>query len=273
VFDWTVPGYRGIRELGHGAPGRTVAGVHEASGLPVTIRYLPSDPALAGYRADARVLAGLRSPHVAPVYEHVETDHGAATIREYVEGASVRQLAGSGLRPESALALLQAGLLGLAAAHAEGVRHRRYRPENLLVDQHGAARVTDFALAARAGASDEGPTDGGPTDEVAADGVPEATGASAWIMEAEAARDDVRAAYATFLTCLTGREPEPTDLFAPGRLPKRLRALAEPAAAGDGAALLTAVAAAGRAVSRDWAKRAVSDLASRVAKARPRRER
>ena len=254
VFDWTAPGYRGIRELGHSRSGRTVAGVHEASGLPVTIRYLPPDPTLADYRDDARVLAGIRSAEVAPLYEYVETDHGAATIREYVEGASVRQIVGgSGVRPESALALLQAGLGGLAAVHAQGVTHRRYCPENLLVDQQGAARVADFALAGRPASSDE------VTQPL--------------IMDAEAVRTDVRAAYGVFLMTLTGREPEPAEIFAPGRLPRKLRPLAEPAAAGDGAALLTAVATAGRAVSRDWAKRAASDLASRVAKARPRRER
>ncbi len=120
---WTVPGYTDVRELGRSGRGRTVLATHAATGTPVSIRYLADDLRgheryLAGYRAGARVLAAVESPYIATMYEYVESDDGVATVREYVDGGSVRQLmATSGLHPEAALSVLNAGLQGLAAAH------------------------------------------------------------------------------------------------------------------------------------------------------------
>lgn len=247
MLHWRVPGYRPLREL---RPG-TVLARHEASGHPVLLRYHPPGPesALAARRADARALAGLASPHIASFYEHVEVALpgesagavGAVTVREYVDGASVRSLlARSPLPPESALSLLRAGLLALQRAHEVGVTHRGYKPENLLVDAQGAARVTDFAVT---------PAPAGETAE------PDPTTST---------MDDIRAAFAVFLACLGARA---------GKLPRRLRGLAPAGTAGDGPALLEAVEQAGRnGWGPQWCARGERELARRVARAQRRAE-
>jgi serine/threonine-protein kinase len=247
VLDWRVPGYRPLREL---RPG-TVLAHHEASGHPVLLRYHPPgpEPALAARRADARALAGLASPHIASLYEHIEVvlpgqpadAVGAVTVREYVDGASVRSLlARSPLPPESALSLLRAGLLALQRAHEAGVTHRGYKPENLLVDAQGSARLADFAVTPAAEPSGE-KTESEPTNPV---------------------MDDIRAAFAVFLACLGARDR---------KLPRRLRGLAQVGAEGDGPALLEAVEQAGRAGwGPQWCSRGEQELARRVARARRR---
>jgi serine/threonine-protein kinase len=246
VLDWRVPGYRAVRELRPlGTSGRSVLAVHEASGLPVTLRYHAPQPTSDGWRAHARALAGVVSPHVAPLYEYIEVtlpeQVGVATVREYVPGASVRRLvSASRLAPTSALAVLRTGLLALQTAHEHGVSHRGYKPENLLVDAHGTTRLADFSPPDRSDFREN------------SESAPQS-----WILE------DVRAAVAVFLECLTG-----SRRAGAGKLPRRLRILTEPGTAGDGSALLEAVEKVGRTGwGQDWLSRGERELAGRVAKA------
>ena len=232
--DWAVPGYTDVRELGHHDAARTVLAIHSATGLPVAIRYLADTLCqdadyLAGYREDARLVAGVESPNIAEMYEYVESGHGVATVREFVGGASLRKvLPASGLGPAAALSVLKAGLLGLAAAHERGVTHRSYKPDNMLIDAAGRAKLSDFAMAG--------------------DRSTGSTGA-----------EDVRAAFATFTRCLAGSGARSAEL------PKKMRGLTGPGTDGDAPALLTALDTAGRAsAGTDWEAKGRKLLATLV---------
>lgn len=271
MLDWTVPGYRAVRELRRGTSAtglgeRTVLGTHLATGLPVLLRHLDGtlpEADLDARRADARLLAAVRDAHVAHLYEWVETDLGVALVRQYVPGASVRSvLRGSRLAPAAGLVTLRAGLLGLAAAHEQGLAHRGYKPENLLVDAEGTVRLADFA-ASRPPHSPVDPsataTPDGPAATAGGEPAPPARRDG---FDDERARD-VRAAFATFVAAVTGGDN-------PDKLPRKLRGLAGAAAALDGAALLAALEPAARAaIGADWHQRGARELASLVAKAQP----
>jgi serine/threonine-protein kinase len=202
VAGWSVPGYTGLKTLGSGGFGDVVLARHDESGTLVAIKYLRqnllSDTRFAEmFRGEAAVLAGLDDPHVVRLYEYIESPSGAAIVMELVDGVSLRQILereGATI-PEAALVVLQGSLLGLAAAHAQGVVHRDYKPDNVLVDEDGASKLTDFGIAARTGDR----TTGGGTLAYAP---PEQfTGGPA------SPAGDVYAATATFFECLTGRPP------------------------------------------------------------------
>ena len=79
-----------VRELGHNGGSRTVLATHSATGLQVAIRYFGEDrdeAALADCRESARQVVAVESPNIAGLYEYVESHDGAATVREYVDGA------------------------------------------------------------------------------------------------------------------------------------------------------------------------------------------
>jgi serine/threonine-protein kinase len=248
VHSWTVPGYTDVREFGRTTRGRAVLARHAATGAPVTIRYLADDlrgdeAFLTGYRTAARALAEVESPYVAELYEYVESDDGIATVREYIDGGSVRHLIpSSGMHPEAALSVLNAGLQGLAAIRAAGGTHGAYKPENLLVGRDGSTKLADFAADA-----------GRDPEQAAGDGA-----------------EDISAALTTFLECLLGsRAARRIDRRTLDRLPNRLRVLVSAAANNDGSAVVTDLTASARATYGDeWETSARARLAQQPSRLR-----
>jgi serine/threonine-protein kinase len=198
-----VPGYAQERELGHGASGRVVAAVNVVTGQRVAIKYLADrlfrDPKfLAGFRAEAGLLRSLEVPQVVRLLDYVEAPGmGAAIVMELIDGVSLHQLiARNGpAGPESALAVLKGSLLGLAAAHAAGIVHRDYKPDNVLVDGQGNSKLSDFGIAIRAGRN------------VPVAGTPLYMAPEQWHGAPATPATDIYAASAVFYECLTGTAP------------------------------------------------------------------
>ncbi|MFD0368119.1 serine/threonine-protein kinase [Streptomyces sp. NPDC127114] len=215
---WSVPGYAAVKPLGRGAGGRVVLARHEATGVPVAIKYLSERlhgdrDFLARFRAEARLLGDLRHPCVVRLYEYVEARSGAAIVMEAVDGVTLREMlrAHGATGPEAALVLLKGSLLGLGAAHAAGVVHRDYKPENVLVRADGSSALADFGIAVRAGR------------EAEAAGTPAYMAPEQWEGEPAGPASDVYAAAAVFYECLTGRRPFQADELIALRL-QHLRA-------------------------------------------------
>ncbi len=202
MSEWTVPGYTELKPLGSGGFGSVVLARHDATGTAVAVKYLlPAlrhDPEFAAlFRGEAETLGALDDPHVVRLYEYVESAAGAAIVMELIDGVTLWDILSQHGRttPEAALVVLYGSLLGLAAAHARGVVHRDFKPRNVLVNAHGASKLTDFGIAARAGT----PTI--PSGSVAYAPPEQFDGGPA------SPASDVYAATATFYECLAGRPP------------------------------------------------------------------
>ncbi|MFT3699934.1 MAG: serine/threonine-protein kinase [Kofleriaceae bacterium] len=103
---------------------------------------------------EAQALARLSHENIVTVHDVGEHAGSMYIAMELVEGATLREWQKDKPWREILRAYLDAAR-GLSAAHAAGLVHRDFKPENVLVDAKGDVRVTDFGLARRAG-------DGGP---------------------------------------------------------------------------------------------------------------
>ncbi len=96
---------------------------------------------------EAQAMARLSHPNVVVAYE-VGTFQGHVFIAmEFVEGMDLRTWLSREPRTfTQVMDVFRAAARGLAAAHAAGIIHRDFKPENVLVDRQQRPRVTDFGL-------------------------------------------------------------------------------------------------------------------------------
>jgi eukaryotic-like serine/threonine-protein kinase len=116
---------------------------------------------------EAQAMAKLSHPNVVSVYDVLEPQRGEVVVAmEYVPGVNLRRWLGQRARSwEEVLAMLVAAGQGLAAAHAQGLLHRDFKPSNVLVGEDDRPRVTDFGLAKLEGVDSTGPAPARPRAE------------------------------------------------------------------------------------------------------------
>lgn len=107
------------------------------------------DGFLKRFRAEAVAVAGLNHPHVLRVFDWGEADGGAWLVTEYLAGGSLRELLErrGPLPIEQVVSIGAQAADGLDYAHANGFVHRDVKPTNLLFDDAGRVRITDFGVA------------------------------------------------------------------------------------------------------------------------------
>ena len=96
---------------------------------------------------EAQAMARLRHPNVVVVHDVGTFDHRVFLAMEFVDGGTLRDWLKEERTVGERLAVLMAAGRGLAAAHAAGLIHRDFKPDNVLVGRDGRVLVTDFGLA------------------------------------------------------------------------------------------------------------------------------
>ena len=142
-----------IEEIGSGAMGTVYAAYDPQLDRKIALKLLRPERGAdrefcARMLREAQALAKLSHPHVVAVYDAGTFGDQVFIAMDFIQGTSLRQWLGA-RRPwrEIVDMFLQAGR-GLAAAHAAGLVHRDFKPDNVLVGDDGRARVVDFGLAA-----------------------------------------------------------------------------------------------------------------------------
>ena len=102
------------------------------------------------FLSEAEAAAGLDHPGIVPVYESGDIDGQHFFSMGFVDGQSLAALLAQGPRPPEQAAELVAQVAdAVDYAHERGVIHRDLKPGNILLDNDGHPRVTDFGLAKR----------------------------------------------------------------------------------------------------------------------------
>ena len=104
---------------------------------------------LERFRREARAVAQFSHPHIVGVIDAGEDDGRPYIVFEYVEGETLKdRIRRCGELPvDESLAYAIEITRALGAAHSRGIVHRDIKPQNVLIDEEGMAKVTDFGIA------------------------------------------------------------------------------------------------------------------------------
>ncbi len=143
--------FRVVERMGKGGMGVVYAAHDDELDRDVAIKLLRPDlaPDLSGRERllrEAQSIAKLSHPNIVHVYEVGADDDHVFMAMELIRGQTLRHWC-AGKRWQEIVDVFIAAGEGLAAAHAESIVHRDFKPDNVIVDERGRPRVVDFGLA------------------------------------------------------------------------------------------------------------------------------
>jgi len=146
--------YRLEARIGTGGMSSVYRALDETLERPVAIKLMNREIAddsdqLERFRREARAVAQLSHPHIVGVIDYGEDQGRPYIVLEYVEGETLKER----IRRKGELDVAEAVAYAieiaraLGAAHAGHIVHRDVKPQNVLIDEEGSAKVTDFGIA------------------------------------------------------------------------------------------------------------------------------
>jgi serine/threonine protein kinase len=153
-----IDGYRIVREVHASSRSHVYLALDPDTGAHVVLKTPSID--LAGDRAymerfvmEEWIMGRVRSPHVVKPAQPARRRSCVYVAAEYIEGVTLAQWLRSAPRPEldAVRRVVDQVAKGLRAFHRQEMLHQDVRPENVLIDADGNARIIDFGSVSVAG--------------------------------------------------------------------------------------------------------------------------
>lgn len=171
--------------------------------------------ALESVEKETRLLNSLNNPHIVKLIDHFIEDHRSYLVLEHIDGESLRSKVEShgALTHEEAYDLSLQMCDMLKVLHANGVVHRDFTPDNLILNSKGQLKLIDFNVAQQ--------VQGGATGTI--------VGKHAYLPPEQfrgkaTSQSDLYAFGATLFFMLTGQDPEPITQSAPHSVNEKIDA-------------------------------------------------
>jgi tetratricopeptide (TPR) repeat protein len=144
--------------VGRGGMGEVYAAYDPSLDRRVALKVMSSETGARSARGqerllrEAQVTARLSHPNVVVVHDVGSFEGQMYIAMEFVDGSTLAAWVAEQPRTwQEILGMFTQAAKGLAAAHSEGLVHRDFKPQNVMVSKGGVARVMDFGLARRIG--------------------------------------------------------------------------------------------------------------------------
>jgi serine/threonine-protein kinase len=112
-------------------------------------QYSADDDFVERFKREARSVAQLQHPNIVTVIDRGEENGRQFIVFEYIDGENLKEhvVRNGRLDVREALEIAVEVARGLAFAHEQGLVHRDVKPQNILLNGDGRAKVTDFGIA------------------------------------------------------------------------------------------------------------------------------
>ncbi|WP_085992434.1 Stk1 family PASTA domain-containing Ser/Thr kinase [Oceanobacillus senegalensis] len=113
------------------------------------MEYANDEEFIARFDREAQSATSLSHPNIVSIYDVGEEEHLLYMVMEYVDGMTLKEYIQrfGPIGVEEALDIMKQITSAIAHAHANDIVHRDIKPQNILIDNFGQAKVTDFGIA------------------------------------------------------------------------------------------------------------------------------